>query len=90
MQIHAVQRRYKPKAVARAGRIPEVVHAVNARSRHLVDEARRPPIVVERIAELLPWCDGEGDVMAKYLQPAVCGMQDLFLDCSYHFRLSHL
>lgn len=63
MQIKAVQRRHEPKAVARAGRIPEVVHAVNARSRHLVDEARRPPIVVERIAELLPWCDGEGDVM---------------------------
>ena len=63
MQIHAVQRRYKPKAVARAGRIPEVVPAVNARSRHLVDETRRSPIVVERIAKLHPWCDGEGDVM---------------------------
>ena len=85
MQIHAVLRRYKPKAVARAGMIPEVVHAVNARSRHLIDEARRPPIIVERIAKLLPWCDGEGDVMAKYLQPAIRGMQDLLLGCSYHF-----
>ena len=67
--------------------IPEVVHAVNARSRHLVDEARRPPIIVERIAKLLPGADGEGNVMAEYLQFAVCGMQNLLPGCSYSFPI---